>query len=60
MTYLPSPQISGRQDRAHVLRFDMACLAVAACPLDFAGPFQGAMFLVGIDAYSKWPEVRLM
>ena len=28
--------------------------------LDFAGPFQGAMFLVGVDAYSKWPEVRVM
>ena len=27
---------------------------------DFAGPFQGTMFLVGIDAYSKWPEVRLI
>ena len=23
--------------------------------LDFAGPFQGSMFLVGVDAYSKWP-----
>ena len=28
--------------------------------LDFAGPFQGSMFLVGVDAYSKWPEVRVM
>ena len=28
--------------------------------LDFAGPFQGCMFLVGVDAYSKWPEVRVM
>lgn len=28
--------------------------------LDFAGPFQGHMFLVGVDAYSKWPEVRVM
>ena len=28
--------------------------------LDFAGPFQGSMFLVGVDAYSKWPEVRIM
>ena len=28
--------------------------------LDFAGPFQGAMFLVVIDAYSKWPEVHVM
>ena len=28
--------------------------------LDFAGPFQGAMFLIAVDAYSKWPEVRVM
>ena len=28
--------------------------------LDFAGPFQGVMFLVCVDAYSKWPEVRVM
>ena len=28
--------------------------------LDFAGPFQGSMFLVAIDAHSKWPEVYAM
>ena len=28
--------------------------------LDFAGPFQGAMFLVVVDAHSKWPEVHVM
>ena len=28
--------------------------------LDFAGPFQGAMFLVCADAHSKWPEVHIM
>ena len=28
--------------------------------IDFAGPFQGAMFLVAVDAYSKWPQVVLM
>ena len=26
----------------------------------FAGPFQGSMFLVGVDAHSKWPEVFTM
>jgi hypothetical protein len=25
--------------------------------IDYAGPFQGHMFLVVVDAYSKWPEV---
>ena len=28
--------------------------------LDFAGPFQGSMFLIGVDAFSKWPEVQVM
>ena len=28
--------------------------------IDFAGPFQGAMFLVAIDAHPKWPEVHVM
>ena len=25
--------------------------------MDFAGPFQGKMFLLVFDAHSKWPEV---
>ena len=25
--------------------------------IDFAGPFQGKMFLIVVDAHSKWPEV---
>ena len=25
--------------------------------LDFAGPFQGKMFLIAVDAFSKWPEI---
>ncbi|XP_064459049.1 uncharacterized protein LOC135369387 [Ornithodoros turicata] len=29
-------------------------------PLDFAGPFQDKMFLVVVDAFSKWPEVIVM
>ena len=28
--------------------------------MDFAGPLRGKMFLVVIDAYSKWPEVAVM
>ena len=28
--------------------------------LDFAGPFQDSMFLVAVDAHSKWPEVYPM
>ena len=25
--------------------------------VDFAGPFQGSVFLIVVDAYSKWLEV---
>ena len=28
--------------------------------LDFAGPFPSSMFLVAVNAYSKWPEVKVM
>ena len=28
--------------------------------VDFAGPFKGKMFLVVVDAFSKWPEVVVM
>src|SRR5207253_804910 len=28
--------------------------------IDFAGPFMGHMFLLGIDAKSKWPEIATM
>lgn len=28
--------------------------------IDFAGPFLNSMFLVIVDAYSKWPEVIMM
>ena len=28
--------------------------------LDFAGPSQGSTFFIAVDAYSMWPEVRVM
>ena len=28
--------------------------------VDYAGPFRGKMFLVVVDAHSKWPEVSMM
>ncbi len=28
--------------------------------VDFAGPFLGHMFMVTVDAHSKWPEVEMM
>ena len=28
--------------------------------IDFAGPFHGYMFLVPVDAYSKWPLVKVI
>ncbi|XP_056138353.1 uncharacterized protein K02A2.6 [Lampris incognitus] len=28
--------------------------------VDFAGPFEGHMYLVVVDAHSKWPEMQIM
>ena len=28
--------------------------------IDFAGPFMGKMFLVIVDAHSKWLDVKVM
>ncbi|KAL7843904.1 hypothetical protein SRHO_G00224430 [Serrasalmus rhombeus] len=28
--------------------------------VDFAGPFEGHMYLVVVDAHSKWPEIHIM
>ncbi|XP_063952108.1 uncharacterized protein K02A2.6-like [Lytechinus pictus] len=28
--------------------------------VDFAGPLEGLMFMIVVDAYSKWPEVTIM
>ena len=28
--------------------------------MDFAGPYYGKMFLIVVDAYSKWLEVAMM
>lgn len=28
--------------------------------MHFAGPFEGHMYLVVVDAHSKWPEVQIM
>ena len=28
--------------------------------LDFAGPVEGSMFLIAVDAHSKWPEIHEM
>lgn len=27
--------------------------------VDYAGPFEGRMFLVVVDSFSKWPEIRI-
>lgn len=35
----------------------MACQTMAEGAPDLAGPFLDSMFLVIIDAHSKWPEV---
>ena len=38
----------------------MANHTLAEDHLNFAGPFLGRMFLIIVDAHSKWPEVEIM
>ena len=38
----------------------MASSSLATDAVDFAGPFLGEMFLVVVDAHSKWTEVVQM
>ena len=38
----------------------MAFTPLGSVHLDFAGPFQGSMFLITVDAYAKLPEVHVM
>ena len=35
-------------------------VAGSALEASSSGPFQGSMFLVAVDAHSKWPEVHVM
>eukprot|EP00731_Ephydatia_muelleri_P001201 Em0001g1201a len=59
-------------DRQYELSVEQGCLLTPLHPwefpgypwrrihLDFAGPIEGKMLLVIVDAYSKWPEVVVM
>lgn len=40
--------------------WEPAAIAMHRIHADFAGPFLGKWFLVMIDAFSKWPEVRIV
>lgn len=33
---------------------------MVSCNVDYAGPISGKMFLIAVDAYSKWPEIMEM
>lgn len=46
--------------RASVPDWDRPSTPWHTVHLDFAGPIDGSTFLVIVDAYSKWVEVRLM
>ncbi|XP_058444176.1 uncharacterized protein K02A2.6-like [Malaya genurostris] len=51
--------------RAEPAKVPTHCWEVARQPfervhVDFAGPFMNTYFIVLVDAYSKWPEVRIL
>ena len=49
-----SPPVAPLQPRSWPLR------VFERVHIDFAGPFQGATFLVAVDAHSKWPFVEIL
>ena len=40
--------------------WEWPCRVLQRVHVDFAGPFQGTMCFVAVDAYSKWPFVTVM
>ncbi|CAA9999561.1 unnamed protein product, partial [Nesidiocoris tenuis] len=46
--------------RVSVHQWEKACHPWHRIHADFAGPFQGHLFLLVVDSYSKWPEVFLV
>ena len=49
-----------KPNKAPVHAWEYPAKAWERIHLDFAGPFMGKMFLVLVDAYSKWVEVECM
>ena len=46
--------------RAPLHRWEYPALPWQRLHVDFAGPFQGKMLMVVIDAHSKWPEIFVL
>ncbi|XP_055589292.1 uncharacterized protein K02A2.6-like [Uranotaenia lowii] len=56
---------SCQMNRANPPKISFHCWETPSEPFqrvhaDYAGPFMGFYFLILIDAYSKWPEVRIL
>ena len=52
VTYKKSPT------EAPIHPWEYSSKACSRIHIDFTGPFLGSMFLVMVDAYSKWPIVK--
>ena len=53
-------QVQGMPTTAPVHPWSYPTAAWQRVHLDFAGPFMENMFLIAVDAYSKWPEITIM
>ena len=53
-------EIANNTSRAPLHRWEYPALPWQRIYIDFAGPFQGKMLLVCVDAHTKWPEIVVM
>ena len=53
-------EIANNPARAPLHRWEYPALPWQRLHIDFAGPVQGKMLMVVIDAHSKWPEIVVM
>ncbi|GBN21583.1 Uncharacterized protein K02A2.6 [Araneus ventricosus] len=54
----PCPQTIHARPRAPVHPWEVTTKPWSRVHIDFAGPFQGQMFFLLVDSFSKWLEVK--
>ena len=60
LTLLKLPNVSPSPPKAPVHPWEWLAQPWSRLHLDFAGPFLGHMYLILVDAYSKWLTVEVM
>lgn len=52
--------VAKQPEKVPLIKFNEANYVYERIHMDFLGPFKGKMFLVIVDAFSKWPEIFIM